>query len=207
MNRVERPDVLGVFVKAPVAGQVKTRLAAEVGTQSATRLYHLLGRSVVSACIHPSYDTVVWFAPRGASGMVQQWLRGVGVAGYRAQPAGSLGLRMTAAIRHHFNQGFRKVTLIGSDCPGIDAQLVSRAFASLDEHDLTIGPSHDGGYYLIGLRGPAPRLFRGINWSTDVVLDQTLAHARGLGLRTAMLPTLRDIDTASDARALKLLPR
>jgi uncharacterized protein len=190
-----------------VAGQVKTRLAAEVGAQSAARLYHLLGRSVVSACVGPSYDTVVWFAPRGARRIVQQWLRGVRVSGYRAQPAGSLGVRMAAAIRHHFHEGFRKVILIGSDCPGIDAQLVSRAFASLDEHELTIGPSDDGGYYLIGLRVPAPELFRGIGWSTDAVLDQTLAHARRLGLRPAILPTLRDVDTATDARALRLLPQ
>jgi hypothetical protein len=207
VNQVQRPDVLGVFVKAPIAGQVKTRLAAEVGAQSAARLYHLLGRSVVSACGGPSYDTVVWFAPRGARRMVQHWLRRTAVAGYRAQPAGSLGERMAAAIRLHFHEGFRRVILIGSDCPGIDAQLVSRAFATLDEHDLTIGPARDGGYYLIGLRGPAPRLFRGISWSTDVVLDQTLEQARRLGLRSAILPTLRDIDTAADARALRLLPR
>jgi hypothetical protein len=113
---------------------------------------------------------------------------------------------MAAAIRHHFHEGFGRVILIGSDCPGIDAQLVSRAFASLNEHDLAIGPAHDGGYYLIGLRGPAPRLFDDISWSTDVVLEQTLAQARRLGLHPAILPTLRDMDTATDARALELLP-
>jgi hypothetical protein len=113
---------------------------------------------------------------------------------------------MAAAIRHHFDQGFGRVILIGSDCPGIDAKLVARGFASLDEYDLTIGPTQDGGYYLIGLRGPAPLLFGDISWSTGVVLEQTLAQARRLGLNPAILPTLRDVDTVTDARALNLLP-
>jgi len=97
------------------------------------------------------------------------------------------------------------VILIGSDCPGVHARLVSRAFADLDEHELVIGPAHDGGYYLIGLREPAPGLFRSIGWSTDAVLKQTLARAGRLGLRAAVLPILRDVDTRRDAQVLGLL--
>ncbi|MGH8568365.1 MAG: TIGR04282 family arsenosugar biosynthesis glycosyltransferase [Gammaproteobacteria bacterium] len=206
MSRVQRPDVLAVFVKAPLVGQVKTRLAADIGAPRATELYRALGRSVVSACIGPSHETVVWFSPVEARPIVREWLGDLAIADYRAQPTGSLGSRLIAALRDHFHEGARRVVLIGSDCPGIHARLVSRAFAFLDEHDLVIGPARDGGYYLIGLRGPAPQLFRGISWSTATVLQQTLTRARRVGLRPAILPTLRDIDTADDARVLGLLP-
>jgi uncharacterized protein len=149
---------------------------------------------------------VVWFAPPEAGSAVREWLKGLSVAAFRAQLSGSLGVRLHAAFRQHFEEGARRVIMIGSDCPGVDAVLVSRALAMLDEHDLVLGPAHDGGYYLIGLRAPAPHLFQGIAWSTEAVLEQTLARARQLGLDAAILPTLRDVDSASDARALGVLP-
>jgi rSAM/selenodomain-associated transferase 1 len=170
--------VLGVFVKAPAPGSVKTRLAAEVGVHRATKLYRDLGRRVVSVCAGTDHDTVVWFAPAEARPAVRDWLQGLRVAAFRAQVPGSLGARLAAAFLRHFYEGARRVILIGSDCPGVDAGLVSRALAALAEHDLVLGPTHDGGYYLIGLRAPVPQLFRGIAWSTDAVLGQTLARAR-----------------------------
>ncbi len=206
MRRSFRPDVLGVFVKAPVAGRVKTRLAAEVGAHRAAKIYRDLGRRVVSACAGSGHDTMVWFAPAEARPAVRDWLKGLGVAAFRAQVSGALGARLAAAFRRHFHEGARRVIMIGSDCPGVDAGLVSRALAELDEHDLVLGAAHDGGYYLIGLRAPVPQLFRGIAWSTEAVLGQTLARARQLGLNTVLLPTLRDVDTASDARAVGILP-
>ncbi len=198
--------VVGIFVKAPAPGRVKTRLAAELGPERAAELYRALGRRVVAACVSPAYGTVVWFAPAGARPAVHDWLTGLGVAAFRAQPRGALGTRLAAAFRRHFDDGARRAILIGSDCPGVDSALVSRALAALDEHDVVIGPAHDGGYYLIGLRAPARGLFRGITWSTEAVLNQTLTCARQLGLSAALLPMLRDVDTASDARAVGLLP-
>ncbi len=198
--------MLGVFVKAPVPGRVKTRLAIEVGVQRAAEIYRELGRRVVSACAGPGHDTVVWFAPAEARSAVREWLKGLSVAAFRAQFSGPLGVRLAEAFRQHFDDGARRVILIGSDCPGVDAVLVSSALAMLDEHDLVLGPAHDGGYYLVGLRAPAPQLFQGIAWSTEAVMEQTLARARQLGLGSALLPTLRDVDTASDARALGVLP-
>lgn len=205
MKRPPGADVLAVFVKAPVAGQVKTRLAAEIGAQAAADLYRSLGRSAVSACSGPLHETVVWFTPRAARTLVREWLGDLAVAEYRPQPGGTLGSRLIAAFRHHFQAGAGRVVLMGSDCPGIDVPLLSKAFGSLDEHDLVLGPAQDGGYYLIGLRRPEPRLFRRVSWSTDSVLAQTLARAGRLGLCSAILPTLRDIDTSEDAAALGLL--
>ena len=94
--------------------------------------------------------------------------------------------------------------MIGSDCPGIGAPLISQAFESLTEHELVLGPAHDGRYYLVGLRRPEPGLFRDIDWSTDLVLAQTVSRAHRLEMRSALLPTLRDIDTLQDAAAVGL---
>ena len=206
VDRSLGPDVLGVFVKAPAPGRVKTRLAAEVGAHTAAEIYRHLGRRVVSACGSPGHETVVWFAPAEARPAVRDWLKGLSVAAYRSQVSGTLGARLDAAFRQHFQEGARRVIMIGSDCLGVDAGLVSRALAGLDEHDLVLGPAHDGGYYLIGLRAPVPQLFDGIAWSTDAVLRQTVARVRQLRLSVALLPTLQDIDTASDARAAGILP-
>lgn len=206
MRRSSRPDVLGVFVKAPAPGRVKTRLAAEVGVHRAAEIYRDLGRRIVSACAGAGHDTEVWFAPADARPVVRDWLRGLSVAAYRAQVSGTLGARLDAAFQRHFHEGARRVIVIGSDCPTVDASVVTQALMVLDAHDLVLGPAHDGGYYLIGLRAPAPQLVRGIAWSTEAVLGQTLARARQLALSVALLPTRRDVDTASDARAAGVLP-
>ncbi|MGH7547611.1 MAG: TIGR04282 family arsenosugar biosynthesis glycosyltransferase [Gemmatimonadales bacterium] len=204
---MRKAHVVAVFVKAPVAGRVKTRLAAEIGVHDAAELYRRLGRQVVAACVGRGHDTVVWFAPGGAHRAVRDWLKGLSIAAFQAQVSGALGTRLAAPFRQHFREGARRVIVIGSDCPGVDARLVSQAVAAIDQHDLVIGPANDGGYYLIGLRAPVPQLFRGIAWSTEAVLEQTLARARQLELSAALLPTLRDVDTASDARAVGILPR
>jgi uncharacterized protein len=200
------PNVLGIFVKAPAPGRVKTRLAAEIGVRHAAEIYRDLGRRVVAACAVSSYDTVVWFTPAEARSAVQAWLKGLRVAAFQAQITGALGTRLAAAFQRHFGEGARRVIVIGSDCPGVNAGLVSRALAALETHDVVLGPAHDGGYYLIGLRAPAGQLFRRIDWSTPAVLGQTVARARQLGLSTLLLPSLRDVDTASDARAVGMLP-
>lgn len=205
MARSLRPDVLGIFVKAPEPGRVKTRLAAVLGDRRAADIYRALGRRVAARCLGPNHDTVVWYAPAGGRAAVREWLRQLRIAAFRAQGAGTLGERLEGAFRRHFAEGARRVVVIGSDCPDVDAGLVGRAFEALEGHDLVLGPARDGGYYLVGLRAPAPELFRGIRWSTDAVLGETVSAARRLALRTRLLPTLRDIDTLSDARAAGLL--
>jgi uncharacterized protein len=199
-------NVLGVFVKAPVAGRVKTRLAAELGAQQAARLYRQLGRTVVANCVGPArYRTVVWFAPRGSRAAVRSWLGDLAVDAFLPQQGGDLGARLSAAFDGHFQNGATRVTIIGSDCPGVAGGAVSDAFAALRRADAVIGPTLDGGYYLIALKQPAPDLFDDVAWSTPRVLDMTLSKARTLGLKIAMLPRLRDVDTACDARALRLV--
>jgi rSAM/selenodomain-associated transferase 1 len=197
-----RTDALAVFVKTPDPGRVKTRLAHEIGPEEAAALYHRLGRAVVSQCGADDHHTVVWFAPSEGEAAVRSWLSGLGVAEFVAQRSGGLGARLAGTFARHFREGAGRVVVIGSDCPDVDRVVVQRAFETLERHALVLGPSEDGGFYLIGLTAPAPGLFRRVAWSTPAVLEQTVRNARRLGLEPALLPVLRDIDTIEDALAL-----
>ena len=105
---------------------------------------------------------------------------------------------MFSAFADSLGQGRRRVVLIGSDCPEITAPVLSSAFSLLTAHDLVLGPARDGGYYLIGLTAPYPELFQDMPWGTDAVLAQTQIRAARLGLRTALLEPLTDIDRPED---------
>ncbi|MCA1990227.1 MAG: TIGR04282 family arsenosugar biosynthesis glycosyltransferase, partial [Desulfarculus sp.] len=116
----------------------------------------------------------------------------------RPQDSGDLGRRMDLALTRALAEGEERAVLIGSDCPGLTAEILEQAFAVLADHDLVLGPAQDGGYYLVGLRRPAPEIFRGIAWGSDRVLRQTLNRAGELGLRVALLPELADLDRPED---------
>lgn len=198
-------QALGIFVKAPIPGRVKTRLAGELGPRGAAEVYRRIGRHVVQATVGPGYRTTVWFTPRRELRRVREWLDSVDMVAFRAQVGTGLGARLIGAFSREFRAGARRVIMIGSDCPGVDARVVREAFGALSDCDLVLGPALDGGYYLIGLAAPAPGLFRGIAWSTEAVTSQTLARASALGLSYQALPPLCDVDTARDARAWGLL--
>ena len=116
------------------------------------------------------------------------------------QSAGDLGARMAAAFEWAFDGGAARVVLIGTDTPDLSRGDVLHAFESLRTSDLVVGPSLDGGYYLIGLPRPIPALFERIPWSTPAVLGETLNRAESLGLRAAPLAVKADIDTLEDVR-------
>jgi hypothetical protein len=186
---------------------VKTRLARAIGDEAAAALYARLARHIVERCTWPArYCTAIWYDPPGAGGAVRAWLGRLEVAAFLPQRGRGLGARLRAGFDTYFRRGARRVVLVGSDCPAVDRGLVTEAFGALRRHEVVLGPSEDGGYYLIGLTGPAPRLFRGVAWSTGAVFHQTLQNARAAGLRVATLAPRRDIDTVEDARVLGWLP-
>jgi uncharacterized protein len=196
-----RKPILLVFAKDPVPGRVKTRLAAEVGPDEAARIYRSLGRSVVDQIRGGPYRTVVCFDPPDARTAVEEWLGTHGVE-FHPQSPGNLGDRLEAAFGWALEESDR-VLVIGTDAPGVDAKEMEAALRTLEEADLVLGPALDGGYYLLGLRNPAPELFRGIPWSTAKVLEATRARARELGLEEVLLPPLRDVDTREDLMRLE----
>jgi len=196
---------LGILCRAPIPGQVKSRLAEDVGDSAAVEVYSQIGKRVVAAAAGSGYRTIVWFTPPHEGAFVREWLDGVGRVEFRPQSPGHQGARIAAALGRQFADGADRAILIGTDCPGVDRRLVTEAFAALSGFDLILGPAVDGGYYLIGLREPQPDLFAGIPWATTAVLAQTRARAQRLGLRLHLLKPLRDVDTGRDARALGYL--
>ena len=174
-----------IFARVPALGRVKSRLAAGVGQPAALAIYPELLAITRTAAVAAEVPT---------TDEAQEW------AGMttRCQPAGDLGERMTAAFAAAFAAGASRVAIIGTDCPGLRAEHLTQAFALLAEHDVVLGPATDGGYYLLGLRQPQPELFQNKEWSTETVLADTVADAHRLGRRVALLPELRDVDTAAD---------
>ena len=108
---------------------------------------------------------------------------------------------MLKAFEESFAAGIQETLLVGTDCPGLTVAVLRRAFASLREHDVVIGPATDGGYYLIGASRPHPELFLGIEWSTDTVFEDTITACADHGLTVARLERLRDVDTLEDLEA------
>ncbi len=190
-----------VFVRAPEAGLVKTRLAAEIGPEAALRVYKMLAEQAVAAASGAGIDTAVrvHFTPADAERAVREWL-GDGPV-YLPQAPGDLGDRLRNAFREAFRAGHERVVVIGSDLPAMHAELLRHAFRMLDEHTAVLGPARDGGYYLLGLREPCPQLFTGIPWSTERVLEHTLERLRSAGAAPVLLETLTDVDHADDLPA------
>mgnify|MGYP001820398122 CR=1 FL=1 len=115
-----------------------------------------------------------------------------------AQPDAGFGARLDAATRAPFERDARRAVTLGADVPQVGPARLRAALDALEDADVCLGPAEDGGYYLVGLRAPAPGLFEGVEWSTERVLDQTLARAEARGLRAATLPVEVDVDDARD---------
>jgi rSAM/selenodomain-associated transferase 1 len=195
-----------IFAREPVLGRVKTRLAADIGPEAALATYRELLAITAAAVQAAQVPATVWLAEAPAatalgtptSAARPEW---PGLP-WQVQPAaGSLGERMAHAFAEAFAAGAGRVVVIGTDCPGLTADLLRLAFEQLATHDLVVGPAADGGYYLLGMNKLHSCLFANKQWSTDSVLSATLADAEQLGLRVAQLSTLADVDSGSDLAA------
>jgi len=200
-KREERPALI-VFAKAPRPGRVKTRLAADLGAQEASRVYRRLGRRVLDAVREGPYRTLVYYDPPDAEAEMRDWLGGESLE-FRPQAEGDLGERMARAFEEALRDADR-ACIVGTDVPALRAALVVQALERLESADVVLGPAEDGGYYLMALSRPHPEIFRDVPWSTADVLGTTLERARHAGLRESLLPVLKDVDTAADLRAYLL---
>lgn len=195
-----RPAV-SVFLKAPRLGTVKTRLAAEIGERHALRLYRVMAARTLAAAREAGLDASVWYTPADAGPEMRHWLGDEWVL--RPQASGDLGARLAAAV-HAVDPG-RGWLALGADCPRLDARLLRQAADEVLEGQVVLGPTVDGGYYLVGGRAPMPDLWSDMPWSTDRLLEATRARLAAAQVSWRELPVLRDVDTAADARAEGLL--
>jgi rSAM/selenodomain-associated transferase 1 len=151
----------------------------------------------------PGVVPVAAFSPAGAGRAIS----GLAPAGMRcvAQRGGDLGARMANLATDLLAAGHSAVLIVGSDVPTVPVSHLAEAARGLaeDAADLVLGPAEDGGYYLIGLRRPAPALFSDVAWGTAAVFEVTLARARALDLRVHLLPPWHDVDTAADLARLR----
>jgi rSAM/selenodomain-associated transferase 1 len=197
----DKPIIL-LFIKAPVKGRVKSRLASSIGEEAALEVY--------GNFIHDSIDTVEKsgypyricyypFADRAAlSGLPGR------ESSFMPQEGNDLGARMENAFLRTFAEGFTSAVLIGSDIPDLPVGVFFGAFDALKKNDVVIGPAGDGGYYLIGFNKDSffPGIFHGMTWSTGKVFQETMGRLNEASLRVHRALLWKDVDTLDDLRAL-----
>lgn len=182
-----------VFIKNPELGRVKTRLAADLGEATALEIYLSLLDHTRKTAIGIEANRYIYY-----SRFIEEEDEWHTRHFQKALQAGtSLGQRMTNAFEEVLNK-HEKAIIIGSDCPGINPDLIHLGFDLLSVSDVVLGPSIDGGYYLIGLKQPQPQLFTKMPWSSDKVLPETRKRLRESRLLWEELPVLADIDVAND---------
>lgn len=187
-----------LFLKRPVAGRVKTRLAQTTGREKALRVYRALVRSTVEAAARSGADVFAFMDSPGDPGFVFP-------ADFRVkvQRGETLGERMSQAFQEVFAEGYGKVVIIGSDCPQMSSEVLEDAFRYLNAAPVVIGPASDGGYYLLGMTVYVPGIFALSQWSHAGVLAETLRILQGKRTGHALLPELSDLDTEADFERLK----
>jgi len=204
---MEKPSMrnvrIVVFAKAPVAGQVKTRLIPSLGAQGAADLARRMLVRTLAQAVAAAAGPVELCVTAGPADPIWQSLDVPAGITWSDQGEGDLGMRMARAAQRTAATG-EAVLLIGTDCPALDAGQLRMAAAALQHCDATITPTADGGYVLLGLNRFHPSLFDGIEWSTDSVAQETRRRLAALHWSVREAPPLHDIDEPAD---LRWLPR
>lgn len=188
-----------IFTRYPEPGKTKTRLIPALGEVGAAKLQRQMTEYTLSLVTISHFSTEVRFAG-GNVQLMRDWLGSELI--YQEQGEGELGVRMARSLSSAFQSGATQIVIIGTDCPSLNAEILTTAFHQLQQHDLVLGPAIDGGYYLIGLQQFIPELFVNIDWGTAQVLAQTVKIAQKLNLSIFYLPELADIDRPEDLTTL-----
>lgn len=196
----KRRSAVALFVRNPVAGRVKTRLAREIGDDHACAFYRAMVLDALAATSGCGGTRYLFHDGADADELPGEWLEAAHAV--LPQQGESIGDRMAAAFELLFSRGVQQVVLLGSDIPGIDADLLRSSLLALDTYDAAIAPAVDGGYCLIALNCKkfTRRLFQDIAWSSEEVLQTTLERFTECGLLVKLLDVRQDIDTLDDLR-------
>ena len=179
-----------LMARAPELGQVKTRLAAQLGDEAALDAYQALLRHKLAQLSRLEMPVELWMT--GPEKRCRAVASGVKLP-LQMQCEGDLGVRMLHIAEHVSKRG--GIALVtGVDLPELDAEVLRAAAGAIEDHDVVLVPTEDGGYGLIGMRSPHPRLFEGLSWGGATVCRDTQARAREQGFSTALLPVTWDVD-------------
>lgn len=181
---------LGIFARPPVPGKVKTRLIESIGADNATAIYRYCLQHAIAVAMESTLPLQLYLTDHSDDPIFE------GLA-TNLQADGDLGKRMLRALEDQLASTDAAI-IIGSDCLDLNSRHLQEAAVALQSHDLVLLPAVDGGYVLIGCRRTAAELFQQVSWSTDQVLQQTIANANALGYSLCLLETVRDIDTLHD---------
>ncbi|MBS1258539.1 MAG: hypothetical protein MAG551_01598 [Candidatus Scalindua arabica] len=193
---------LVIFAKSPIPGKVKTRLTPHISSTKAAELYEAFIVDTLDTALKLKCERItVAYSPDYAEKTFQR-LCGQSVD-YLPQKGYNLGERMKNAFKRSFDKGFRRTVIIGTDSPTLPLSYIQEAFDVLKEVPVTIGPTFDGGYYLIGLSAQEDALFDNIEWSTSSVFRQTLARIKTANKQLNILPPWYDVDTPDSLEFLR----
>ena len=199
---------LVVMAKAPKPGMVKTRLSPSLPVEAVTELYRCLLNDTIALAHSLGVVDVAIMCP--ASDVEELTQLAPSVAGVVGQKGQGLAAGLTSVFEHFAALGRKRVVAFNSDSPHLPASVLENAFEALTRHDVVVGPTHDGGYYLVGAKASHPGLFDGDSMGTKSALEALLARARALQLSVGFTDPFYDIDVAVDltrlATELELAP-
>jgi rSAM/selenodomain-associated transferase 1 len=197
---MNKKRLLIIFVKNPELGKCKTRLAATIGDQKALNFYKNMLKRTKEVAEKVYADKAIYY-----SSFIDDndfWPNKPPFYKQLQNQNPDLGIKMQSAFEEAFQSGYESVCVIGSDCYALNEKVIEQAFTSLETQDTVLGPSNDGGYYLLGMNELHTQLFRNKEWSTDSVASDTINDFRNLKLSFDLLDELTDIDNEEDLNTL-----
>jgi rSAM/selenodomain-associated transferase 1 len=197
------PPVVILMVKAPRAGEAKTRLVPALSAEDAASLAACFALDALAQARRVAGEVIVAYTPADARPVLAELLTGPII--WLEQEGADLGARLAAIAARAGTLGYGPLLIMGTDSPTLPASFICKARDALaaGHADITLGPTEDGGYYLVGLRRPVPGLFQNVEWSTPRAYRQTARNAARLCLRLFSLPPWYDVDTPQDLARLQ----
>jgi rSAM/selenodomain-associated transferase 1 len=197
-QRTYKDKCVLVFIKAPIKGEVKTRLSKDMPAGVVLDLYKNFVKDILENVKAEGRRLIIYCYPGKEVSRIRKWLG----ERYTLKPqtGKDLGERMAGAFSYAFSKGYQKALLIGTDFPDLPGSIIDQAFNGLVAHDAIVGPARDGGYYLIGFRADTfyPDVFIDIPWDTDRVFGKTMRKLKSAGYKIHVLPEWTDIDDYRD---------
>jgi rSAM/selenodomain-associated transferase 1 len=202
LHKKTNNDGILFFIKYPEQGKVKSRLIPKLNTDFILRLYQSFVEDTLHTLKATPFDIIICYHPKEKHAAFKRWLGSS--YHYHSQHGNNLGERISDSYTYWFNQGYTNLIVIGSDSPDIPASLLTNAFQQLTTHQAVIGPTRDGGYYLLGFTatGFNPGVFHNIPWSTPKVFTTTMEKLTDITRSIHILPPWRDVDTYDDLKDL-----
>ncbi len=185
-----------IFVRNPIIGQVKTRIAKDLGNGPTLQVYKQLLKHTEAITNPLDVDVFVFYADFLNENDLWDNDRFI----KKLQGGKDLGDKMKNAFQLVFDEGYKRVCVIGSDCYELTTSIIEDAFFELNDHDMVVGPSEDGGYYLLGMKQFLPQVFENKSWSSSHVFLETIQTIEQHHLTYTTLTTLSDVDTIEDCR-------